>query len=128
MFAPSWVRGASPYREDHFALADQEARNGNDEFARLMSNESPFAPSARVLRFAGAAGAFAALAQVAEKHPGGALLLAVDSFIGVEALTERALRPPSPWLLEGPFPAEGAAALAELDAGTVAAAKIILRP
>jgi histidinol-phosphate aminotransferase len=49
MFAPSWVRGASPYREDHFALADQEARNGNDEFARLMSNESPFPPSARVI-------------------------------------------------------------------------------
>ncbi len=49
MFAPSWVRGAAPYREDHFALADQEARNGNDEFARLMSNESPFPPSARVV-------------------------------------------------------------------------------
>ncbi len=49
VFAPTWVRGASPYREEHFALADQEARNGNDDFARLMSNESPFAPSARVV-------------------------------------------------------------------------------
>lgn len=47
VFTPSWVRGAAPYREDHFQLADREARH-RDGFARLMSNESPFAPSARV--------------------------------------------------------------------------------
>lgn len=47
LFAPSWVRGAPVYRDDHFAVADRAARHG-DGFARLMSNESPFAPSARV--------------------------------------------------------------------------------
>ncbi len=47
VFTPSWVRGAAPYREDHFQLADREARH-RDGFARLMSNESPFAPSPRV--------------------------------------------------------------------------------
>ncbi len=44
LFAPSWVRAARPYNEDHFALAeDRQAA------LRLMSNESPFAPSQRVL-------------------------------------------------------------------------------
>jgi 1L-myo-inositol 1-phosphate cytidylyltransferase len=42
-FAPSWVRAAQPYREDHFDLAEQR------DVVRLMSNESPFAPSQRVL-------------------------------------------------------------------------------
>ncbi len=49
IFAPTWVRGAPTYREDHFALADREARTGQRELARLMSNESPFAPSPRVV-------------------------------------------------------------------------------
>jgi len=44
MFAPSWVRAAKPYDEDHFALAERQAG-----LARMMSNESPFAPSERVL-------------------------------------------------------------------------------
>jgi histidinol-phosphate aminotransferase len=48
LFTPTWVRGAAPYREDHFQLADREARS-RDGFARLMSNESPFAPSPRVV-------------------------------------------------------------------------------
>jgi histidinol-phosphate aminotransferase len=43
-FAPSWVRAVQPYKEDHFELANR--REGVD---RLMSNESPFAPSARVV-------------------------------------------------------------------------------
>jgi 1L-myo-inositol 1-phosphate cytidylyltransferase len=43
LFAPSWVRAAKPYNEDHFALADQTG------VARMMSNESPFSPSARVI-------------------------------------------------------------------------------
>ena len=44
LFAPSWVRAAQPYNEDHFALAeDRQAA------LRLMSNESPYAPSPRVL-------------------------------------------------------------------------------
>jgi len=45
LFAPTWVRAAQPYREDHFEVAAQ--REGVD---RLMSNESPFAPSPRVLQ------------------------------------------------------------------------------
>lgn len=45
LFAPSWVRAAQPYREDHFERA--ESREG---IARMMSNESPFAPSERVLK------------------------------------------------------------------------------
>lgn len=55
LFAPSWVRGASPYREDHFALADgtewstaPDGSHGTRGIARLMSNESPFGPSPRV--------------------------------------------------------------------------------
>jgi histidinol-phosphate aminotransferase len=44
-FAPSWVRAAQPYREDHFAIAD-----GREGIDRMMSNESPYAPSPRVVR------------------------------------------------------------------------------
>ncbi len=45
LFAPTWVRAAQPYREDHFEKAD--AREG---VLRMMSNESPYTPSERVLR------------------------------------------------------------------------------
>ncbi len=44
LFAPSWVRAAKPYNEDHFAIADR------GDVQRMMSNESPFAPSPRVLQ------------------------------------------------------------------------------
>jgi len=44
LFAPSWGRAAQPYREDHFQLAS--SRQG---LARMMSNESPFSPSQRVI-------------------------------------------------------------------------------
>ncbi len=44
LFAPSWVRAAKPYNEDHFAIADQ------GDVLRMMSNESPFAPSPRVVQ------------------------------------------------------------------------------
>ncbi len=43
-FAPSWVRAAKPYNEAHFAVADR------GDVVRLMSNESPFAPSERVVQ------------------------------------------------------------------------------
>jgi histidinol-phosphate aminotransferase len=45
LFAPTWVRGLQPYNEDHF-----EAATSRRGVARMMSNESPFAPSERVLR------------------------------------------------------------------------------
>ncbi len=48
IFAPTWVRGAPSYKEDHFALADREEVQGRS-LTRLMSNESPFAPSPRVV-------------------------------------------------------------------------------
>jgi histidinol-phosphate aminotransferase len=44
LFSPTWVRAAKPYGEGHFDIADQ-----NRGFARLMSNESPFSPSERVI-------------------------------------------------------------------------------
>lgn len=44
MFAPSWVRAAKSYDEAHFALAESHT-----DLARMMSNESPFAPSPRVV-------------------------------------------------------------------------------
>lgn len=44
MFAPSWVRAAKPYNESHFAVA--ESQSG---ITRMMSNESPYAPSPRVV-------------------------------------------------------------------------------
>ena len=43
LFAPSGVRAAEPYNEDHFALAEKR------DVARMMSNESPFRPSPAVL-------------------------------------------------------------------------------
>lgn len=44
LFAPSWVRAAKPYNEDHFARAERR-----DDVVRMMSNESPYTPSGRVL-------------------------------------------------------------------------------
>jgi histidinol-phosphate aminotransferase len=44
LFAPTWVRAAKPYDEDHFSLAEKHA-----SLTRMMSNESPFAPSERVI-------------------------------------------------------------------------------
>ena len=44
LYAPSWVRAAKPYNEAHFAVAESKAG-----VARMMSNESPFPPSARVV-------------------------------------------------------------------------------
>ena len=44
LFAPSWVRAAKPYNEDHFELASEHG-----DVARMMSNESPYRPSPRVL-------------------------------------------------------------------------------
>jgi histidinol-phosphate aminotransferase len=44
LFAPSWVRAAQPYKEDHFELADKI-----QGVTRMMSNESPYRPSQRVL-------------------------------------------------------------------------------
>lgn len=45
LFAPSWVRAAQPYNEDHFAVADRQRG-----LARLMANENPFGPSPRVIQ------------------------------------------------------------------------------
>jgi histidinol-phosphate aminotransferase len=45
LFAPSWVRAARPYNEGHFAIA-----NEHGDVLRMMSNESPYAPSPRVVR------------------------------------------------------------------------------
>src|SRR5262249_36683030 len=45
LFAPTWVRAAKPYNEGHFAIADDHG-----DVARLMSNESPYPPSPRVIR------------------------------------------------------------------------------
>ena len=43
-YAPSWVRAAKPYNEDHFAVADSQT-----DLLRMMSNESPYTPSPRVI-------------------------------------------------------------------------------
>lgn len=44
IFAPSWIRAVDPYNEDHFEVAAKR-----QSVTRLMSNESPFPPSQRVL-------------------------------------------------------------------------------
>src|SRR5258706_3650951 len=44
LFAPTWVRAAQPYREDHFNVASSP-----DGLVRMMSNESPFSPSTPVI-------------------------------------------------------------------------------
>jgi len=64
LFAPSWVRSAKPYDEHHFAVAE---RNGA---ARMMSNESPFPPSARVMQ------AIVDAASRGNLYPGGSVALA----------------------------------------------------
>jgi hypothetical protein len=64
--------------------------------------------------FGGAAGVFAALAEAearVEAGAGAVAVVAVDSFIGEEALCALAKDPPSPWGTTPPAPAEGAAAL-----------------
>lgn len=85
------------------------------------------APS--VALFPGAAGAFAALAQIQAamdaRQLSTALLVAVDAQATIEALRERALHPPSPFLLSPQPPAEGAAAL--LLASPAEAARLALR-
>jgi histidinol-phosphate aminotransferase len=63
LFAPSWVRAAQPYNETHFAIADR------GELVRLMSNESPFAPSPRVIS------AIVEAAMRGNYYPGGGLEL-----------------------------------------------------
>ncbi len=45
LFAPTWVRAAQPYREDHFEVASSQGQG----LVRMMSNESPFSPSTRVI-------------------------------------------------------------------------------
>lgn len=79
-----------------------------DGLARVIDGH---AKGARIARFSGAAGAFAALAQIEAQRHEAALVCAVDSLVGADAVTERIRRPPSPWLLAPPFPGEGGAAL-----------------
>jgi histidinol-phosphate aminotransferase len=62
-FAPSWVRAAKPYNEDHFAVAEQE------NALRMMSNESPYTPSPRVVQ------AIVEAALRGNSYPAGALEL-----------------------------------------------------
>jgi hypothetical protein len=67
-----------------------------------------------VTRFEGAAGVFAALREAEALLANGAqavTLLALDSYVGVDALAERVENPPSPWGATPAPPAEGAAAL-----------------
>jgi hypothetical protein len=86
-----------------------------EQIATLARAVGGLARAPSLQTFTGAAGAFAALAQItaaiAARQMSAALLVGVDSFLSLEALTERALRPPSAFLLEPPAPAEGAAAL-----------------
>jgi histidinol-phosphate aminotransferase len=63
-FAPSWVRSAKPYGEQHFAVAERS------DVVRMMSNESPFPPSPRVMR------AIIEAASRGNLYPGGSLALA----------------------------------------------------
>lgn len=59
-YAPSWVRAAKPYNEDHFAVAEQ------NDVLRMMSNESPYTPSPRVIN------AIVEAATRGNLYPGGA--------------------------------------------------------
>jgi histidinol-phosphate aminotransferase len=63
MFAPSWVRAAKPYDEQHFAVAERKG------VARMMSNESPFPPSPRVMQ------AIVEAASRGNHYPGGSKAL-----------------------------------------------------
>jgi 1L-myo-inositol 1-phosphate cytidylyltransferase len=64
LYAPTWVRGLQPYNEDHF-----EAAASRQGVARMMSNESPFPPSERVVR------AILEAAQRGNTYPAGASTL-----------------------------------------------------
>ncbi len=63
LFAPTWVRAAKPYNEDHFAIAE------HSDVIRLMSNESPYTPSERVIE------AIVEAARRGNLYPGGARAL-----------------------------------------------------
>lgn len=98
-------------------LVTPAARTGllQDEIAGLARALQARTRAPAIHLLTGAAGAFAALAQTATLFAGGqlgaALVVGVDSFACVDALTERAQRPASPWLVDPPPPGEGAAAL-----------------
>ena len=64
LFAPTWVRAIQPYSEDHF-----ETAASNENLVRMMSNESPFAPSERVIN------AVVEAARSAHMYPNGAKAL-----------------------------------------------------
>ncbi|MFO0586098.1 MAG: hypothetical protein U0441_01100 [Polyangiaceae bacterium] len=71
--------------------------------------------ASEVVRYAGSAGAFAALAEADSRVGQGrsemALVVALDSMVDVATLSARALRPPCPWVKPPLPPGEGAAAL-----------------
>src|SRR6187402_374883 len=64
LFAPSWVRAAKPYDVHHFEVAERKG------VARMMSNESPFPPSPRVMQ------AIVDAASRGNHYPGGSKSLA----------------------------------------------------
>jgi hypothetical protein len=72
-----------------------------------------------ITSFLGEASVFAALRVADERITTGkarsAVIVAVDSLVSIDALTARLAHPPSPWALEQPMPAEGAAALVVMD-------------
>jgi hypothetical protein len=84
------------------------------ERAELEQSLLRVAGAREVTRFEGAAGVFAALREAEALLANGAhavTLLALDSYVGVDALAERVENPPSPWGATPAPPAEGAAAL-----------------
>jgi hypothetical protein len=98
-------------------LVTPEPRPGlsADEIATLGRLLGALVRAPSVALFPGAAGAFAALAQIRAaqdaRQLSSALLVAVDTRVTIETLSERVLHPPSPFLLAPRPPAEGAAAL-----------------
>jgi len=87
---------------------------GAEEDTKLTSGLSETAGARDVRRCSGPAGFFMALAAAEELLSSGApavAVVAVDSYVGVEALAKLVENPPSPWGSTPPPPAEGAAAL-----------------
>ena len=85
----------------------------SEETLRLLGAGS--ASHGTVRHFSGDAGAFAALREAPDMLQRGSarvvVVVAVDSFIAIDALDQQVLHAPSEWNLDPPAPSEGAAAI-----------------
>ncbi|APR87915.1 hypothetical protein A7982_13264 [Minicystis rosea] len=106
---------AAPVLELHLCMPQQRAGLTPEDRARLETRVRGVAGAKAVTTFTGATGVFDALKHAQVRLDADAVaavaIVAVDSYVGEDALAEHVENPPSPWANTSPPPAEGAAAL-----------------